>query len=210
MTHPQAERSIHRQSLYRQVLGRDWDRLPAAIRAVHETSDGYVAFRGRATVERGQTPLARLAAFIAGFPAAGKDVPVEVHFACSSCRETWNRRFGDKVLRSSLQKVEKRKERLLAEDLGPFRILCSLAPEADRLHLKVRGWSVLGLPLPLFLAPGGRTFEEDRGGVFHFHVEVESPLTGLIVRYRGWLEPAAPIKTNMPARSDSAGALTQD
>jgi len=26
---------------------------------------------------------------------------------------------------------------------------------------------------------------------FRFHVEISHPLTGLIVRYRGWLEPNA-------------------
>jgi hypothetical protein len=45
------------------------------------------------------------------------------------------------------------------------------------------------LPLPLFLAPGGETYEEERDGVFRFHVEITSPLTGLIVRYTGWLRP---------------------
>ncbi|WP_457582547.1 DUF4166 domain-containing protein [Ensifer canadensis] len=178
------------QSLYQNVLGRDWDRLPEAIRALHDASEGQVTFVGRAAVERGRGPLARLAATVAGFPAAGENVPVEIRFARAGGREVWTRRFGDKVLRSSQQKAENRKERLLAENFGPFRILCALEPEENRLHLKVHGWSFLGLPLPLFLAPGGRTFEEDRDGLFHFHVEVESPLTGLIVRYRGWLKPA--------------------
>lgn len=184
------ESLLHRQSLYRQVLGKDWDRLPTAIRSLHQMSEGNATFRGRAIVERGQGPFARLAASIAGFPAAGEDVPVEIHFACADGREVWTRRFGDKVMRSSQQKAEDRKERLLAEHFGPFRILCALESEENRLHLRVRGWSFLGLPLPAFLAPGGRTFEEDRDGLFHFHVEVESPMTGLIVRYRGWLKPA--------------------
>ncbi|WP_457586492.1 DUF4166 domain-containing protein [Ensifer canadensis] len=208
------QRLVDHQSLYRQVLGPRWDRLPAAIRALHEMSEGTATFRGCAVVERGRWPLARLAAFLAGFPTAAQGVPVEIRFACTDGREVWTRRFGDKVLRSSQQKAEDRKERLLAENFGPFRILCSLAPEENRLHLKVRGWSVLGLPLPLFLAPGGRTYEEDRDGLFHFNVEVESPLTGLIVRYRGWLKPAdeptAPIARETLRKSDNVGALVHD
>jgi hypothetical protein len=209
-----AESLAHRQSLYRQVLGRDWDHLPPAIRALHELSEGNAIFRGRAVVERGRGLFARLAAFIAGFPAAGEDVPVEIRFVCADGREVWTRHFGDKVLRSSHQKAEDRKERLLAENFGPFRILCILKPEESRLHLRVRGWSVLGLPLPLFLAPGGRTFEEDRDGLFHFHVEVESPLTGLIVRYRGWLKPAdeptAPVAREKLRKSDNLRAASHD
>lgn len=181
--------SPHRQSLYQKILGEKWHHLPAAIRALHGTSEGDLTYRGRAVIERGNGPLARLAAFSAGFPSAGEDVPIEIRFACTNGREVWIRRFGDKVLRSSQQQAESRAERLLAEHFGPFRVLCALEPEEGRLHLKVRGWSFLGIPLPALLAPGGQTFEEERDGLFHFHVEVESPMTGLIVRYRGWLEP---------------------
>lgn len=188
----------HQHSLYQQVLGRHWERLPGAIRALHERSEGHAIFRGRAVVERGGSLSARLVAFVFGFPAASEDVPVEIRFECANGREVWVRRFGKQILRSSQQKAEWRKEQLLAEDFGPFRILCALEPAENRLHLSVRGWSLLGVSLPLMLAPGGQTFEEERDGLFHFHVEVESPLTGLIVRYRGWLsavaEPTSPTE----------------
>jgi hypothetical protein len=78
---------------------------------------------------------------------------------------------------------------LLAEDFGLFRVLIALVPDHGRLRLVIRGWRFLGLRLPLFLAPGGETFEEERDGLFRFHVEITSPLTGLIVRYTGWLRP---------------------
>ncbi|WP_113132846.1 DUF4166 domain-containing protein [Rhizobiales bacterium] len=209
---------VQQQSLYRRILGRDWDRVPASIQALHDRSEGHATFRGRAVVERGGSIWARLVASVFGFPSAGADVPVEIRFACGNGREVWTRRFGEKILRSSQQKVEKRNEQLLAEDFGPFRILCALEPAEDRLHLAVRAWSFLGLPLPLRLAPGGRTFEEDRDGLFHFHVEVESPLTGLIVRYRGWLAPAdestslrAPaLDRKATAQFDGRGAAVND
>lgn len=195
------------QSLYQRILGRDWERVPASIRALHERSEGHATFRGRAVVERGGSIWARLVASVLGFPSAGADVPVEIRFTCGDGREVWTRRFGEKILRSSQRKIGRRNEQLLAEDFGPFRILCALEPKENRLHLSVRAWSVLGLPLPLLLAPGGRTFEEDRDGRFHFHVEVESPLTGLIVRYRGWLVPAnEPASSGAPALDRQASA----
>ncbi len=89
---------------------------------------------------------------------------------------------------------------MLAEVFGPFRVLCALEPRESRLHLSVRAWSILGLPLPLLLAPGGQTFEEDRDGLFHFDVEVASPLTGLIVHYRGWLRPASEPTADLDGR----------
>jgi len=44
-------------------------------------------------------------------------------------------------------------------------------------------------PLPLWLAPGGTAFEFAVEGRFHFDVEIRHWLTGLIVRYHGWLAP---------------------
>jgi hypothetical protein len=47
--------------------------------------------------------------------------------------------------------------------------------------------------IDLPLALGGDAYEYAADGRFHFHVEFGHPLTGLIVRYRGWLaSPAEP------------------
>lgn len=89
------------QSLYRQILGRRWDDVPASIRALHGRPEGQATFRGRAVIERGTSIGARLVASILGFPRADADVPVEIHFACGKGLEVWTRRFGGKVLRSS-------------------------------------------------------------------------------------------------------------
>ena len=51
-----------------------------------------------------------------------------------------------------------------------------------RLRLIVRRWSVFAIPLPLWLAPGGDSYEYAADGRFHFHVEIGHPWTGLIVR----------------------------
>jgi hypothetical protein len=53
----------------------------------------------------------------------------------------------------------------------------------------LRRWSAFGIPLPLWLAPRPTAFETVENGRFRFHVEISHPLTGLIVRYRGWLSP---------------------
>lgn len=81
-------------------------------------------------------------------------------------------------------------ERLLCERFGPLTFAMALVPEDGRMHLVLRGWTVFGLPMPMWLCPRSVSWEEvdDR---FRFHVEISHPLTGLIVRYRGWLEPSA-------------------
>ena len=43
--------------------------------------------------------------------------------------------------------------------------------------------------MPRWLMPGGDSFETVEDGRFRFHVEIRLPLAGLVVRYRGWLEP---------------------
>ncbi|PDT16384.1 saccharopine dehydrogenase [Rhizobium sp. J15] len=173
------------QPLYRQILGSAFDRLPPAISAIH--AGGARTASGRARIERGRGFLARAVARLIGFPAASEDVPVTVRFAAKGDTEIWTRTFGDKSFRSILAEGKGRDRHLLAEVFGPFRVLLALVPEGERLRLVVRGWRFCGIPLPLFLAPGGETYEEERDGRFHFYVEIGGRVTGLVVRYRGWL-----------------------
>lgn len=63
----------------------------------------------------------------------------------------------------------------------------ALVFDGARLRLVPRRWSLLGIPLPRAFAPAGAAYEYAENGRFHFHVEIAHRLTGLIVRYRGWL-----------------------
>jgi hypothetical protein len=194
--------------LYRRLLGADWHRLPPCVAALHDVSDELTA-HGRADIERGRGWLARLAATLAGFPRTAAETDVEVHFLARDGIEIWTRRFGGKVFRSVQMAGGNAEAPLLAEDLGPFRILMALVVEDGRLLLQVRGWRFLGLPMPMALAPGGTVHEEERDGRFRFHVEVRAPLVGLIVRYRGWLVPTAalsPETDQLPAMPSSSAS----
>ncbi|MBY5538436.1 DUF4166 domain-containing protein [Rhizobium leguminosarum] len=171
--------------LYRQILGSAWEGLPPALSALH-AGGGRVA-SGRARIERGGGLLARIVAGVIGFPRAGEDVPVTVRLAVDGDKEIWTRDFGGKIFRSIQLEGKGRDQHLLAEVFGPFRVLMALVPDGEKLRLVVRGWRFCGIPLPMFLAPGGDTYEEERDGRFHFHVEISGRLTGLVVRYTGWL-----------------------
>ncbi|MBX5038451.1 SDR family oxidoreductase [Rhizobium lentis] len=179
------EREEEPLPLYRRILGSAWERLPPALAAIH--AGGARTASGRARIERGRGLIARLVALAIGFPPAGDDVPVTVRFAAEGDREVWKRSFGNRSFRSWQAEGEGRDQHLLTEVFGPFRVLLALVPEGQKLRLVVRGWRLFGLPLPLFLAPGGETYEEERDGRFHFHVEIGGRLTGLVVRYKGWL-----------------------
>lgn len=187
--------------LYRRMLSSAWPGLPPAVAAMHDSTQTRTV-SGRAKVERGTGLMARITAALFGFPVAHPDVPVSVRFECGGGRETWVRTFAGRSFRSVQSAGKGRDAHLLVEDFGPFRVLIALVPESGRLRLIIRGWRFLGMPLPLLLAPGGDTFEEERDGLFRFHVEISSPLTGLIVRYTGWLAPGQ--SPAMPSSSASS------
>lgn len=174
--------------LYRRALAEAWANLPPAVAAMHDSTETRTVV-GKAHVERGKGLLSRITAAVIGFPAEATDIPVRVRFDCEAGQETWIRTFGTRSFRSRQSAAKGQDAGLLYEDFGPFRVLIALVPDKGRLRLVIRGWRFLGVPLPLFLAPGGETFEEEQDGTFCFHVEIGSPLTGLIVRYVGWLRP---------------------
>jgi hypothetical protein len=61
-----------------------------------------------------------------------------------------------------------------------------------------RGW-VWGIPLPRLLLPKSESREYALRGVFHFDVALSAPFGGgLIVRYRGHLQPDGSPSASLP------------
>jgi hypothetical protein len=172
--------------LYRRLLGDAYATLPAPIQAMHDL-EGALTAEGRATVERGTNLLARAIAAVIGFPPAGRDIAVRVDFALRNGREIWRRDFAGRAFVSTQEEGRGRFDRLLSERFGPFCFGIALVCEPGRLNLAVRGWSLFGIPLPLWLAPVGAAHERVEDGRFRFDVEIRLRLIGLIVRYQGWL-----------------------
>jgi hypothetical protein len=172
--------------LYERILGSAWKELPAEIRAMHQVAKTAVA-EGRASVERGRGVLARLAGAVIGFPAATADTPVRVRFDVTDGVETWTRSFGAETFHSEQFAGTGPDEGLLCERFGPLTFAMALVLKDGRLSLVLRHWRAFGIPMPMFLCPRSTAHESVEEGHFHFHVEIGHPLTGLIVRYRGWL-----------------------
>ena len=61
-----------------------------------------------------------------------------------------------------------------------------------RIGRTVREHVVAQVPLPRVLHPSVRTFEHERDGRYCFEVEAHLPLSGLLIRYGGWLQRAGP------------------
>jgi len=178
------------EPLYRRILGDAYATLPQPLQVMHDLKSELTA-SGVASVERGRGLLARLAGAIVGFPPAGDDVPVEVAFRLQDGRELWQRNFAGQRFESTQEEGKGRGARLLCERFGALSFVMALVVEGERMRLVMRRWTLFGLPLPLALAPRIDAYEFAESGRFHFHVEIGHPLTGLIVRYRGWLVPRA-------------------
>ncbi|HEX4409903.1 MAG TPA: DUF4166 domain-containing protein [Xanthobacteraceae bacterium] len=178
-------------TLYAVILGDALNRLPLQIRDIHDVRSSMTA-EGRARVERGNGLLAWLTAAVFGFPTTNPDIYVRVRFDVSNGVETWTRQFGDDRFQSQQFAGSSRSDRLLCERFGPFTFAMALVVEGDRLSLVLRRWSFFGLPLPLWLCPHSDSYESAEQERFNFHVKISHPLTGLIIRYDGWL---VPVKT---------------
>jgi hypothetical protein len=176
------------EPLYRRILGDAYAMLPQPLQVMHDLNSELTA-TGVGSVERGKGLLARLAAAIVGFPPAGDDVPVEVAFCLKNGRELWQRNFAGQRFASTQEEGQGRSARLMCERFGVFSFAMALVVEGERMRLVMRRWSLLGLSLPLALAPRIDAYEHVEDGRFRFHVGISHPLTGLIVRYRGWLVP---------------------
>lgn len=172
--------------LYQQILLSVWDELPSQIRAMH---DGVTLAKGEAVVERGQGFLARFVAAIIGFPKATPGTPVTVCFHSENGVETWTRRFGADEFFSNQLTGKGRSTDLLCEQFGPLTFAMAMAWKENRLSLILRRWSVFGIPMPMALCPRTTSYETVIDGRFNFHVDIGHRITGLIVRYRGWLVP---------------------
>ncbi len=190
-------------SLYSGVLGSAWFELPHGIRQVHDTRSGAM-FEGICSVTRGRSLLGRFIASLFGFPHAGADVDVTVRFDIKEGVERWTRTFAGRSFASLQFAGQGDSERLLCERFGPLRFALALVPDGQYLHLVLRRWSAFGVPLPLWLGPWSKSFETVEDERFRFHVEIGHRFTGLIVRYQGWLRPAASrsaVLSNVPSAS---------
>jgi hypothetical protein len=176
---------------YPHVLGPVFHTLPPLLQRLHRPG-AHAVWRGVAQVTRGKSPLAPIVAAVFGFPKPGPDQPVEVTFTTDSKgRETWSRRFANRLMRSTQEAGQGRDDALIVERFGPFRFGLALDWDGARLRIIPRSWGLGPLPLPLWLMPHGDSWEEERDGRFRFHVEIVLPLFGLVTRYGGWLEPQA-------------------
>jgi Domain of unknown function (DUF4166) len=181
--------------LYSQIFGDAWLQLPKAIVTLHSMPRPASA-SGTCSVQRGNNLLAKSVATVFQLPSAGENQEITVSFTETTknqLEETWIRQIGTSKFRSKLSVSKNEPVHLLCEQIGLCQfytelVLPSSSEENDEVHLILRHWKVVGLSLPMWLAPKVKAFESDLAGSYHFFVEIAHPLIGLIVRYHGNLK----------------------
>jgi hypothetical protein len=177
-------RRVNRESLFRRLIGKAFDDLPASIRAVHAGSS--LVLRGHCEVIRGTGLLSRLCAAIASLPPAAERIPISVSVDVEGERVRWRRDFGGHPFQSTLRAVDG----MLEESTGPAAFRFRLVPSATGIRWDLVGMRILGLPLPAFARATIHASESAPDGVYAFDARVALPVIGLLVHYRGRLEPA--------------------
>ncbi|MBI2255821.1 MAG: DUF4166 domain-containing protein [Proteobacteria bacterium] len=172
--------------LYAQVMGAAFAAVPPEVQAMH-SHPASTQVVGRGSVSRDNHPLARLVGYLFRFPPAQLDIPVAVTFDIRPGTEIWRRDFGGHRFGSRLSSRIKDGRPILTETFWPFTFDFHLGGASDGLDMHIRGWRLLGVPLPRSLAPVVRAQERVADGRFTFDVEIALPWGPLVVRYRGFL-----------------------
>lgn len=167
--------------LYRRVIGPAYSDMPLPVREMHDLV-GDAGASGRATVVRGKSLAARLIAAIMRFPPEGVH-DLHVTFEERGGAESWTRDFAGHAFTSVLSQQDER----LVERFGPMRFSFDLPVDADGLRMVMRGWSIFGIPMPLWLAPRSEAREWADGADFCFDVPIALPGIGVVVHYSGRL-----------------------
>jgi len=171
--------------LYSRLLGSRCDEMAPLLREVH---DSALELRGTVSVTRGASLPARMLAELAGLPRTCTDAPCVVRFGQradwpdgTECwvREMAGRRFVSRLIPVAPGQFD--------ESFGWYRFRFALELDNGAAAFVLRGFSVLGVPLPRALHPQVRTRESQQGEDYLFDVEAGVPGLGLLVGYRGRL-----------------------
>ena len=174
-----------------QSLGTAFDALPQRLQEFH--GDGG-RFRGWADITVGRG-LARLLCRIAGFPPAGRCVPLTMTIRREADGEDWCRAFGPHALHSQTRLHADG----VSERFGPFDVIMRPQVQNKQLHMPVTGLRCAGLPVPtaLIRGSGGCEWITDHGTI-GFDVASYAWGLGLLIRYTGELAPDAPQPISHP------------
>jgi len=173
------------ESLYRRLLGPDFDRLPEALRRFHGAADGGVG-AGVVDVRVGARPWTRMLARVLGLPPGGDRVPVTVRVRRVGDREIWDRAFGASRLRS----VQWLEHGRLRERVGVLTFAFDVSADERGMRFRFVELTVFGIRVPPRLSLHVDADATAGGGDWHVSVAVRTPRRRLITSYQGRIVPS--------------------
>jgi len=169
-------------SLFASVLGSDFAALDPALRWVHGGEARLL--RGKVTVQRGGSLVAKAACVLASLPEPMRDAPIDMRIGPAAGGERWTRFFGAGRPMESL--LFGRGDRLV-EVLGPATFTFRAQRRDTALEWVLERVRIAGLLLPAsWVRVTARMHARD--GRYHFLVEAALRGFGRIVRYEGYLD----------------------
>jgi hypothetical protein len=169
-------------SLYRQVLGNDFELLARELQIFHGTT-GRIKLSGRCSVTGPQTLLGKLMGWVFALPKTTEETGLLFELDADTMQETWRRHFPNRLMISRMRVVAG----TLVERLGPIDLHFGLRAGEGKLAMLLQGISVGGIRCPKFLVPSVLAEETASPGKLHFNVAAQLPIVGLLVAYQGFL-----------------------
>jgi hypothetical protein len=171
-------------SLYRRLLGPDFDRLPLALRVFHDAAGGGSG-AGAFRVQRATRLVGRIAARALRLPPERDQVLVALRVTVDGGGELWERTFGTHQLRTRQWLEDGR----LFERLGAATLAFDVTADERGMRFRSVAFRWLGIPVPPGLAI--RIDAEVRGFEAHWDVAVvvRAPRVGIITSYEGRFTP---------------------
>lgn len=167
------------QSLYSRVMGDAFESLAPHLREFHQRAPA--AATGSFSVIRPRSRLKGLLGTLAGFPPAGSDVPLALSVTRQGKVEQWRRTFGKHPF-PSRQWIWRD---LLVEAAGPLAFGLRLAARDKGYTMTTQRVWMLGLPIPLVLAPRALASVVPNPTGWQAHIVLTFPVLGEMLRYEG-------------------------
>jgi hypothetical protein len=169
-------------ALFPRLLGAAFNRLDAPLQHVHGGVSG--AYRGTASVERGEGWLASLACGLARLPCNTPEAPLRFCLRSGGQEELWTRHFSGS--RPMVSRVWQEGGHLV-ERLGPATLHFVLSEADGVLHWHAESLSVMGIPVPR-RAFDFQAWVRGRGARYRFEIDARMAVVGRLIRYRGVLD----------------------
>ncbi|WP_426175714.1 DUF4166 domain-containing protein [Massilia sp. TWR1-2-2] len=171
------------QSVYRQVLGADFNLLAVELQRFHSMA-GRALLTGKFSVQGPDNHAGRLVSALFTLPKAASEAPFKFELDANARQETWRRHFPGRSMVSRMHAGPG----MLVERFGPISFYFRLKTSDGQLSMLLQSVTVLGVPSPRFLMPKVSARESGADGRLHFSVSAHLPVVGLLAEYRGYLE----------------------